>query len=411
VVVTGMGAITPVGVGLAATWEAVLAGRSGISAITQFDASSLGTRIAGEVRGFVAEDHMDRKLARRLGRYQQFAMAAGEMAMRDAGLVLAPHQAERAAVVVGSCTGGLSESVTAMYATGLSDPNPVSPFFILNVLPNMAASYLSIRHGFKGPCWATNSACATSAHSLGDAMRLIQRDDADVVLAGGAEAPIGFVCMAGFGALRALSTRNDDPGGASRPFDATRDGFVLSEGSAMLVLEELEHARARGARIYAELSGYGSTSDAYHITQPSPDHEGAQRCMQAALRDARLAPAEIHYINAHATSTPLGDVAEAKAIERVFGERAGGIPVSSTKSMMGHLTGAAGAVEACVSILTLTTGMLPPTINLDRLDPDIGLDCVPNVARSQHCDAVMSNSFGFGGTNAVLVFSRVRDAS
>lgn len=405
-----MGALTPSGVGLAATWEAVTAGRSGITAITQFDASSLTTRIAGEVQGFVAEDHMDRKLARRLGRYQQFAMAAGEMAMRDAGLVLAPHEAERAAVVVGSCTGGLSESVTAMYATGLSDPKPVSPFFILNVLPNMAASYLSIRHGFKGPCWATNSACATSSHSLGDAMRLIQRGDADVVLAGGAEAPIGFVCMAGFGALRALSTSNDDPSRASRPFDAARDGFVLSEGAAMLVLEELHHARARGARIYAELRGYGSTSDAYHITQPAPDHEGAQRCMQAALRDARLAPSDIHYINAHATSTPLGDVAEAKAIEAVFGERTTRIPASSTKSMMGHLTGAAGAVEACMSIMALTTGVLPPTINVDQLDSEVALDCVPNVARRQECEAVMSNSFGFGGTNAVLVFSREREA-
>ena len=403
-----MSAITPCGVDLDSTWAAVTAGRSGIGPITRFDAAPLSTRFAGEVRGFVPEDHMDRKLARRLGRYQQFAMAAGEMAMRDAGLVIAPHDAERAAVVVGSSTGGLSEAEATMHATGFTDPSPVSPFFILNVLPNMAASYLGIRHGIKGPSWATNSACATSAHSLGDAMRLIQRDEVDVVLAGGAEAPIGFVCMAGFGALRALSTRNDDPTGASRPFDVNRDGFVLSEGAAMLVLEELHHARARGARIHAELVGYGSTSDAYHITQPAPDHEGAQRCMQAALREARLAPSDIGYINAHATSTPLGDVAEAAAIEAVFGERARRIPVSSTKSMMGHLTGAAGAVEACLSIMALTTGIVPPTINVDELDPAVTLDCVPHIARSQGCDAVMSNSFGFGGTNAVLVFSKER---
>lgn len=409
VVVTGMGALTPCGVGLDATWAAVTAGTSGIGPITLFDATPLTTRFAGEVRGFVPEDHMDRKLARRLGRYQQFAMAAGEMAMRDAGLVVAPAAAERAAVVVGSCVGGLSEAETAMLATGLRDPSSVGPFFILNVLPNMAASQLSMRHGFKGPSWSTNSACATSAHALGDAMRMIQRDEADVVLAGGAEAPVGFMCLAGFGALRALSTRNDDPTRASRPFDTGRDGFVLGEGSAMLVLEELEHARSRGARIYAELSGYGSNSDAHHVTQPAPEHEGGQRCMRAALRDAQLAPADIGYINAHGTSTPLGDVAECVAIAAVFGDHARVVPVSSTKSMMGHLTGAAGAAEACLSILAMTTGVIPPTINLDQPDPAITLDCVPNASRRQESGAVMSNSFGFGGTNAVLVFARVDD--
>ncbi len=409
VVVTGMGAITPCGMDLEATWAAVTAGQSGIRPITAFDASPLTTRFAGEVRGFVPEEHMDRKLARRLGRYQQFAMAAGEMAMQDAGLVVAASQADRAAVVVGSCVGGLSEAETAMLATGLCDPRPVSPFFILNVLPNMAASYLSMRHGFKGASWSTNSACATSAHALGDAMRLIQRDEADVVLAGGAEAPIGFMCLAGFAALRALSTRNDEPERASRPFDIDRDGFVLGEGAAMLVLEELEHARARGARIYAELVGYGSSSDAHHVTQPAPEHEGAQRCMRAALRDARLAPAAIDYINAHGTSTPLGDVAEIAAIEAVFGEHAARLPVSSTKSMMGHLTGAAGAAEACLSILALETGVLPPTINLEQVDPAIRVDCVPNVARHHECNVVMTNSFGFGGTNAVLIFAKTHE--
>jgi 3-oxoacyl-[acyl-carrier-protein] synthase II len=273
----------------------------------------------------------------------------------------------------------------------------------------MAASYLSMRHGFKGMSWSTNSACATSAHALGDAMRLIQRNEADVVLAGGAEAPIGFMCLAGFGALRAMSTRNDDPARASRPFDAGRDGFVLGEGSAMLVLEELEHARARGARIYAELAGYGASSDAHHVTQPPPEHEGAQRCMRLALQDARLAPSDIDYINAHGTSTPLGDVAEIVAIKAVFGEHARKVPVSSTKSMMGHLTGAAGSAEACLSILAMTTGVIPPTINLDQLDPAIDMDCVPNKSRRQECGAVMSNSFGFGGTNAVLIFARLDD--
>ena len=409
VVVTGMGAITPCGTGLDATWAAVTAGESGIAPITLFDASPMTTRFAGEVKGFVPEDHMDRKLARRLYRFQQLAMAAGEMAMRDAALVVPSGEADRAAVVVGSCVGGLSNAEVVVMDTQLRDPGSVSPFFILNVLPNMAASHLSMRFGFKGASWSTNSACATSAHALGDAMRLIQRNEADVVLAGGAEAPIGFMCVAGFGALRALSTRNDDPARASRPFDAGRDGFVLGEGSAMLVLEELEHARARGARIYAELTGYGASSDAHHVTQPPPEHEGAQRCMRLALQDAQLAPGDIDYINAHGTSTPLGDVAEMVAIKAVFGERARTMPVSSTKSMMGHLTGAAGAAEACLSILALTTGVIPPTINLDQLDPAIDMDCVPNTSRRQDCGAVMSNSFGFGGTNAVLIFARVND--
>jgi 3-oxoacyl-[acyl-carrier-protein] synthase II len=282
----------------------------------------------------------------------------------------------------------------------------VSPFFILNVLINMAASHLSIRYGFKGPSWSTSSACATSAHALGEAMRLIERGEADLVLAGGAEAPIGFMCVAGFNAIRALSTKNDDPAGASQPFGAERDGFVLGEGAAILVLESLAHARGRGARIHAELAGYGSSTDAFHMTAPPSDHEGAQRAMRSALADAGLRPADIGYINAHATSTPLGDVAEAVAIEAVFGARGGGIPVSSTKSMTGHLTGAAGAAEAIFTVLALRDQRLPPTINLAKQDPAVRLDCIPEGARAASVTAAMTNSFGFGGTNAALVLRR-----
>lgn len=405
-VVTGMGMLSPCGIGVEAGWDSLIAGRSGIGPITLFDASMLQTRFAGEVKRFVAADFMDAKQARRTYRYQQFALAAAEMAMRDARLELAPSESERAGVVIGSCTGGLNMAEDATLAARPSSPEFVSPFFILNVLINMAASLVSIRHGFKGPAWSTSSACATSAHALGEAARLIQRGDVDLVLAGGAEAPIGFMCVAGFNALRALSTRNDAPERACRPFDADRDGFVLGEGAAVLLLEELEHAQRRGATIHAELAGYGVSSDAYHLTQPAPDHEGAQRCMRAALVDAGVAPRDVDYINAHGTATPLGDVAEATAVKRVFGEHAARVPVSSTKSMTGHLTGAAGAAEAIISIMAMKSGTIPPTINLDRLDPAIDLDCVANVARRAELGTVMTNSFGFGGTNATLIFRR-----
>ncbi|MEP6832022.1 MAG: beta-ketoacyl-ACP synthase II [Gemmatimonas sp.] len=406
VVVTGLGLITPCGTGVERSWQALIHGESGVKPITLIDASMLQTRFAGEVRDFVAEDFMDRKQVRRLDRYQQFALAAAEMAMQDSGVVVNEHNAERAAVIVGSCVGGLANAEDATLAARPSSPGRVSPFFILNVLINMAASHISIRYGFKGPNWSTNSACATSAHALGEAFRLIQRGDADIALAGGAEAPIGFMCIAGFNAIRALSTRNDDPTRASRPFDAARDGFVLGEGAAILVLESLEHAEQRGARIHAELSGYGASSDAFHVTAPSPEHEGAQRCLRAALADAGIDVSCIDYINAHGTSTPLGDVAEITAIKRVFGEHAKRVPVSSTKSMTGHLTGAAGSAEAIISILAMQRGVIPPTINLDTIDPAIDVDCVPNVARPAICNTVMTNSFGFGGTNAALIFSR-----
>lgn len=409
VVVTGMGLITPCGTGMEASWSALVGGRSGIAPITLFDASMMQTRFAGEATDFVPENFMDRKQARRLDRYQQFALAASEMAMRDSGYSVDGHDAERAAVLVGSCVGGLAAAEKACLEAQAVLPGKVSPFFILNVLANMAASHISIRFGFRGASWAMNSACATSAHALGEAMRLIQRGDADVVIAGGAEAPIGFMCVAGFNAIRALSTRNEEPERASRPFDADRDGFVLGEGAAILLLEELGHARARGAKIYAELAGYGASSDAHHVTAPPPEHEGAQRCMRAALADAGVEPAGIGYVNAHGTSTPLGDAAEIVAIKRVFGEHAYRLPVSSTKSMTGHMTGAAGAAEAIISILAMERGVIPPTINLDRVDPAIDVDCVPNVARSAEFDAVMTNSFGFGGTNAALVFRKVSD--
>lgn len=404
-----MGLITPCGTGVDKSWKALADGKSGIGPITLFDASMMQTRFAGEVRDFVPENFMDRKQVRRLDRYQQFALAAAEMAMVDSGYVAANHDAERAAVIVGSCVGGLSGAEDATIAARPSFPGKVSPFFILNVLINMAASHISIRYGFKGPNWSTNSACATSAHALGEAFRLIQRGEADVVLAGGAEAPIGFMCIAGFNAIRALSTRNEEPERASRPFDADRDGFVLGEGAAILMLEELEHARARGARIYAELAGYGASSDAHHVTAPAPEHEGAQRCLRAALKDASIDASAVGYINAHGTSTPLGDVAEITAIRHVFGAHADLVPVSSTKSMTGHLTGAAGAAEAIISVMALKEGLLPPTINIDRLDPAISVDCVPNVARAVSCQTVMTNSFGFGGTNASLIFAKLDD--
>jgi 3-oxoacyl-[acyl-carrier-protein] synthase II len=404
VAVTGIGLITPCGTGVRRSWAALVAGRSGIGPITLFDASRLQTRFAGEVRDFVAEDFMDRKQARRLDRYQQFAMAAAEMAVQDAAFQLRPEQAERAAVVIGSSVGGLANAETAALAAHQHGPEVVSPFFLLQVLINMAPGQIAIRHGFKGPNWSTNSSCATSAHALGEATRLIQRGEADVALAGGAEAPIGLMCLAGFNALRALSVRNEEPERASRPFDQGRDGFVIAEGAAVLLLEEMEQARERGARIYAEVLGYGASADAHHVTAPAPGHEGAQRSMRAALRDAALEPGSIQYINAHATSTPQGDVLEMSAIQTVFGEHAARIPVSSTKSMTGHMTGAAGAAESAISILAMHRGVIPPTINLENQDLEIPLDCVPNQARAASPRVVMNNSFGFGGTNAALIF-------
>lgn len=406
VVVTGMGLVTPCGTGVEATWEALTEGRSGIGPITLFDAGEMATRFAGEADDFDPGDFLGRKEVRRMERFHQLAVVAADMALADSGFAVAGGDADRAAVIVGSAIGGLAFAETEYRKALEKGPGAVSPFFILQVLPNMAPAQIAIRHGFKGPNWSTNSACSTSAHAVGEGMRLIQRGDADVVLAGGAEAPIGFMAVAGFNAIRALSTRNQDPEAASRPFDRDRDGFVLAEGSAVLLLEGLEHALDRGAAIRAELAGYGATADAHHLTAPAPGHEGGRRCMLQALEDAGLAPGAVDYVNAHATSTPLGDPMEAEAIRAVFGKRARTLPVSSTKSMTGHMTGAAGAAEAAFGILAMERGTIPPTINLDHPEEGIDLDLVPNAARSAELSVVMSNSFGFGGTNASLVFRR-----
>jgi len=407
VVVTGMGLISPCGIGVEESWESLVQGRSGVGPITLFDASRLDSRIAGEVKGFQPEDFIDRREARRMDRFAQFAVVAADMALADSGLKVTPENTERIAVIIGSGIGGIS-SLEETYRRALEKgPDRISPFFILQMIINMAPGYVTLRHGIKGPSWSTNSACSTSAHALGEALRGIQRGEFDAAVAGGSEAPISLLGVGGFAAMKALSTRNDAPQAASRPFDADRDGFVLAEGAGMLVLEELEHARARGARILAELVGYGASSDAHHVTQPAPEHEGAQRSMRAALHDAGLRPADIGYINAHGTSTDIGDVLEMEGIGRVFGDAARSVAVSSTKSMTGHMNGAAGAAEAVISVLALTRGVLPPTINLQRQDPRIVLDCVPNTAREQRVDAVMSNSFGFGGTNVSLVFQRL----
>ncbi|MDY7232027.1 beta-ketoacyl-ACP synthase II [Hyalangium rubrum] len=408
VVVTGLGLISPCGTGVEKSWQALVRGQSGVGPITLFDASGLDCRIAGEVKDFQPEDFIERREVRRMDRFAQFAVVAADMALKDSGLEISPQNAERVAVIVGSGIGGIS-SLEETYRKVLEKgADRISPFFILQMIINMAPGYISMRHGIKGPSWSTNSACSTSAHAIGEAMRGIQRGEFDAAVVGGAEAPISVLGVGGFAAMKALSTRNDEPQAASRPFDVDRDGFVLAEGSGMLVLESWEHARARGARVYAELTGYGASSDAHHVTQPAPEHEGAQRSMRLALADARLTPGDIGYVNAHGTSTDIGDVLEMEGIARVFGEASRRLAVSSTKSMTGHMNGAAGAAEAVISVLALRNGVLPPTINLQRKDPRITLDCIPNVAREQRVDAVMSNSFGFGGTNVTLIFQRPR---
>ncbi|MBZ4398869.1 MULTISPECIES: beta-ketoacyl-ACP synthase II [unclassified Myxococcus] len=407
VVVTGLGLISPCGTGVEKSWEALVRGQSGVGPITLFDASALDCRIAGEVKDFKVEDHIERREARRMDRFAHFAVVASDMALEDSGLKVTPENAERIATIIGSGIGGIGSLEETFRRALEKGPDRISPFFVLQMIINMAPGYVSLRHGLKGPSWAPNSACSTSAHAIGEAMRGIQRGDFDVAVAGGAEAPISLLGVGGFAAMQALSLRNDAPHAASRPFDADRDGFVLAEGSGMLVLEELEHARARGARIHAELTGYGASADAHHVTAPAPEHEGAQRSMRAALKDAALRPADIGYINAHGTSTDVGDLMEVQGIHHVFGDAARSVAVSSTKSMTGHMNGAAGAAEAVISILALTRGLLPPTINLERLDPRIDLDCVPNTARPAQVDAVMSNSFGFGGTNVSLIFRRL----
>jgi 3-oxoacyl-[acyl-carrier-protein] synthase II len=406
VVITGLGLTTPLGVGLDNVWERIVAGESGVGPITRFDASAHDTRIAAEVRDFRAEDFISGKELRRMDLFIQYAIAATRIAMQDAGLDMAKEDAERVGVIVGTGLGGLP--TLEKYHSILLERGPgrISPFFIPMLIANEAPGNIAIQFGIKGPNLSIVTACATGAHSIGDAYRVIQYGDADVMVAGGTEANLTPLTVGGFNALKALSLRNDAPEKASRPFDKDRDGFVIGEGAGIVILEEIERAKARGARIYAEVAGYGYNGDAYHITAPCPDGDGSIRCMKMALRDAGVAPDAVDYINAHGTSTDLNDSSETLAIKKVFGERAYAIPVSSTKSMIGHLLGAAGAVEAIFTVLSIRDQVCPPTINYEHPDPECDLDYVPNTARKHKIDFAISNSFGFGGTNAVLAFKR-----
>ncbi|MEK6608229.1 MAG: beta-ketoacyl-ACP synthase II [Myxococcota bacterium] len=409
VVVTGIGLVTPLAVGTEETWQALLSGRSGVGPITLFDASQYTSRIAGEVSDFDPTRFLDKREAKWMDRFLQFAVAAAELAKVDAGLDVPEAEAERAGCYVGAGMGGIT-TIERTYQAVL-DKGPrhgISPYFIPALIVNMAPGLISIRFGLKGPNLSHVSACSTSSHSIGEAFRCIERDDADVMFAGGTEATITPLSIGGFCAARALSQRNDEPTRASRPFDAERDGFVSAEGAGIVVLEELSRAKRRGARVYAEVRGYGLNSDAHHITAPAPEGEGAQRCMRMALRGAGLAPDAIGYVNAHGTSTRFNDATETLALKKVFGDHARALMVSSTKSMTGHLLGAAGGVEAAFSALALHRGVIPATINLEHPDPECDLDYVPNDAREARVDAVMSNSFGFGGTNACLVLTRYK---
>jgi 3-oxoacyl-[acyl-carrier-protein] synthase II len=408
VVVTGLGALTPIGNSADEFWAGLLQGRSGIGPITRFDTTGYPTRIAGEVKGFDELKYVDKKEARRLDPYLKYAMACSVMAMQDAGLERDSVDGTRLGVLIGSGIGGITTLLDGQDILRDKGPDRVSPFVIPMLIVNMASGLVSMRFGAKGPNSSVVTACATGNHALGDAMRIIERGDADVMIAGGAEAIIVPLTIAGFCAMKAMSTRNDEPERASRPFDAGRDGFVCGEGGGILILEALEHALRRDARIYAEIIGYGMTADAHHMTAPDPEGDGAARAMQAALRDARLDATDVAYINAHGTSTPYNDKFESLAIKRVFGEHARRLAVSSTKSMTGHLLGAAGGVEAIATALALHHGVLPPTINYETPDPDCDLDYVPNHARKQDIEIALSNAFGFGGTNATLVFRKYR---
>jgi 3-oxoacyl-[acyl-carrier-protein] synthase II len=407
VVVTGLGIISPVGNRVPEAWKNILAGLSGITRITRFDPSTLSSQIAGEVKGFDPAQHLNAKEARRFDTFIHYGLAAAIESIKDAGLDFDREQRELVGVCIGSGIGGLPMIEETHQAVITSGPRKISPFFIPGSIINMISGQLSIMYGLKGPNLALVTACTTANHSIGDAGRLIEYGDADVMIAGGSESCVSLLGLGGFCAARALSTRNDDPGGASRPWDRDRDGFVLGEGAGILVLEEYEHARKRGARIYCELAGYGMSADAHHITAPCEDGEGAVRCMANALRNAGLNRDQVDYINAHGTSTPLGDVAETVALKNCFGDHARKLAVSSTKSMTGHLLGAAGGVEAVFSALAVHEQVAPPTINLVNPDPQCDLDYVPNAARKMRIDVAVSNSFGFGGTNGSLVFRRL----
>ena len=407
VVVTGLGIVCPIGNTVAEAWSSVLAAKSGIGRITHFDPGLLSSQIAGEVKNFDVAAYLSPKEARRMDRFIHLGIAAGVQALKDSGLEVTEANATRIGVNIGSGIGGLPMIEQTHNDVLKGGPRKISPFFIPSTIINMISGNLSIMHGLKGPNLAMVTACTTSAHCIGESGRLIEYGDCDAMVAGGAEATTTLLTVGGFAAARALSTRNDDPATASRPWDRDRDGFVLGEGAGVVVLEEFEHARRRGAKLYAELAGYGMSGDAYHMTAPQEDGEGAARCMQNALHNARLNREDIDYINAHGTSTPLGDLAETIAVKRCFGDHARKLAVSSTKSMTGHLLGAAGGVEAIFSVLAIRDQVAPPTANLFNQDPACDLDYVPNAARRMPLRSALSNSFGFGGTNGTLIFKRI----
>ena len=403
-----MGLVTPIGIGVDASWKAALEGRSGVVPITHFDASAFPVRIAGEVKDFDPGQYIEAKEIKKMDRFIHLAMAAATMAVEDSGLKINEANAERVGVVIGAGMGGLPAIEHYHKVLLEKGHRKVTPFFIPMLIINLASGNVSIKYGAKGPNSAAVTACATGSHSIGDAFRIIQRDEADAMITGGTESVITSLGIAGFAAMKALSTRNDEPEKASRPFDAARDGFVMGEGSGVVVIESLDNALKRGAKIYAEIVGYGMSCDAYHITTPAPGGEGAARCMKAGLKDAGIAPEEINYINAHGTSTKYGDELETAAVKTVFGEHARNLCMSSTKSMTGHLLGAAGGVEAIFSVLSIYNNIVPPTINLENPDPECDLDYVPNRPKQVDVGCAMSNSFGFGGTNACLIFKKYR---
>jgi 3-oxoacyl-[acyl-carrier-protein] synthase II len=407
VVITGIGMVSPLGLGARENWEALVRGTSGVGPITRFDPSAFACRIAGEVKGFNPEDWVGKKDVKKMDLFIHYALAASDMALRDAAFTVTPAEAERVGVYIGSGIGGLP-SIERQHSALLSEgPRRISPFFIIGLIVNMASGQVSIRYGAKGPNQANSTACATGTHAIGDAYEIIRRGDADVMIAGGAEGVITPLCVGGFAAMRALSTRNDDPKTASRPFDRDRDGFVIGEGAGIVLLEEMGHAVKRNAKVYAELTGYGISGDAFHVSAPSEDGDGPIRVMRNALRSAGLDAAQIDYVNAHGTSTPQGDVVETKAIKAVFGDRAKSMAVSSTKSMTGHLLGGAGGLETAITALAVHHDTAPPTINYKTPDPECDLDCVPNEARRLTIRHALNNSFGFGGTNAAVIVSKV----
>jgi 3-oxoacyl-[acyl-carrier-protein] synthase II len=408
VVVTGLGIVSPLGTGVEKNWQAVLEGRSGIRKITRFATDGFASRIAGEVPDFKAEDFIESKEIKKMDLFIQYALGAAAMAVEDSGLKIEGEFAEEVGVIIGVGLCGLDTIEVTHKALLDGGPRKISPFFIPKVISNLAAGHIAIRYGAKGVNWTPTSACASGTHAIGEAFHLIRRGMQDAVIAGGAESVITPLGVGGFSSMKALSTRNDEPERASRPFDKERDGFVVGEGSGVLILEEREQALKRGAKIYAEVIGYAANGDAYHMTAPSPEGEGAARCMRLALKDAGIAPSDIDYINAHGTSTEYNDANETMAIKTVFGEQAAKLAVSSTKSMTGHLLGAAGAVEGVYSVLALRDGMLPPTINYENPDPACDLDYVPNKARKAAIEVALSNSFGFGGTNACAIFRRAQ---